>query len=439
MIPQIAVRVAGLSYSDLSEEAQERLKLCLLSNLSVGLAGVPYVALPEPFVTSGAYRLMSGRCAANPYAAAFWNGAVMHARTQDDFDPLGNIHVGTVVLPALLAECDRRPMSGRQFLEALAVGYMVAVGLSRYCSSATSPKGFRSTGYFSPFGAAAAIAKARGLDKDRIVDVLGLTTAFAGGTTQTWIDGSDEWQLHPAIAARTGLEATDYAEAGARGGAGGLDGSAGLYHALLGECPSFDVIEPHLEPSISIVESVIKRFPVSGICQSVVLAAEAVAARIDEIESIETVQVEMNGFEMRYPGTSNRGPTFRSFGDRLMSAAFCTASVLANGCLTLQDFQTSENPARDRLLPRISLAEDGAMPLLSARVTALTTGGAIVSETVRNARQAINIDWSSVKEWGSELWNEAGMPVGAFAASYAAIRELDTAVEVDLGPWHRER
>src|ERR1700723_1322902 len=164
MVREIAELVAAFDLDDLSAHAARRLNLILLANLSVAAAGVPYCVFTEP-AKGSPYRLTSGSTTSNAAAAAFWNAAVMHARTQDDFHPVGNIHIGTLVIPALLAIADEIPVTGREFLSALAVGYMVAVGLSRSSSPLTSPRGLRSTSLYGPFGVAAAVGTLRSLPK----------------------------------------------------------------------------------------------------------------------------------------------------------------------------------------------------------------------------------------------------------------------------------
>ncbi len=432
MNEEIAQRVASLTYEGLSEPARERLLLCLLANLSVGVAGVRYCVLPEPAMAGGRFMLLSGRAAANAHAAAFWNAAVMHARTQDDFHPVGNLHIGTVVIPALLATVDDAQISGRRFLDALAAGYMVATGMSRSASPKTTPRGVRSTGYYSPFGAAAAVARARGLDAGHIANALALTTVFAAGTTQAWIDGSDEWQLHPAHAAETGLRVVELDSQGIRGGAHALDGKAGFYHALLNEDVSFDAIRGDFEPSAAIEESAIKRYPVSGICQSVVLAAERAAARIGDAGTIKSVLVEMNPFEITYPGTLNRGPEFRSFGDRLMSATFCAAAVLSRGTLQFEDFHGARSGLRDRVVGATEVRKDDGLGLLSSRVTVELADGEKVVEKVENSREEVRIDWELVRDWGADLWQEAGRERSAFDTCLDAVRGLSKAREVHL-------
>ena len=432
MIEEISQRVADLSLDRLSEAARERLTLCLLANLAVGIAGARYCVVPEPAAGAGTYSLLSGGRARDARAAAFWNAAAMHARTQDDFHPVGNLHIGTVVIPALMAVANEVELSGRAFLEALAAGYMVATGLSRSASPRTTPRGVRSTGLYAPFGATAAVARARGLDPCTTASALALTTVFAGGTTQAWLDGSDEWQLHPAHAAESGLRACELAALGVRGGAHALDGRAGFFNALHGEPVLFDTIEADFDPSAALEESVIKRYPVSGICQSVVLAAERAAGRLPESPEIRSVLVEMNSFEITYPGTLNRGPDFRAFGDRLMSATFCAAAVLARRGLVFDDFQGAADPLRDRIIARTEVRKDDGLPLLSSRVTVTVGNGEKVVELVRDSRAEVRIDWETVTPWTVDLFADADKNRNECEAAIAAIRGLAGSPRVDF-------
>lgn len=406
MIHQIAKRVIELDWETLNDPARSRLSLTLLANLSVGIAGVSYTVFSAP-KSSGPYRLLGGGTAADAAAAAFWNAAAMHARTQDDFHPVGNLHIGTVVLPALMAVADEVPVSGREFLSALAAGYMVAVGLSRRFSPITTPRGLRSTCLYAPFGAAAAVAKLRGASVDEVANALALAVSFTGGTTQTWIDGSDEWQLHAGLSSEGGYRAAEFARGGVVGGAHALDGPAGFYHAVSGERPSFAKLEADFDPCTAIEEIAIKRYPVSGICQSVVLASERIAVRLTDPDRIACVDVRMNEFEMNYPGTLSRGP-FHSFSSKLMSAAFCAGSTISHGHFHFRDFHNEINSEVSALIAKTNIKADAELPFLSAVIRVTLEDGNVLEERLLDSRMEVAIEWNGIDDWAASLWREAG-------------------------------
>lgn len=423
MISEIAQRAVRLNYNDLSAAAKDRLLLSLLANLSVGVAGVRYALVPDPAVDGGKFRLLSGKRAGSATEAAFWNGAVMHARTQDDFHPVGNLHIGTVVTPALFAIADETDISGVEFLSALAVGYMVAAGLSRPFSPVTTPRGLRSTCLYAPFGATAAVGRARKVSADILGSALALTTAYNAGVTQTWVDGTDEWQVHTGLGAQTGLSTIRLALAGVRGGEHALDGPSGFFRAVVGQEVTFATVAKDFDtPSLGIEENVLKRYPVSGICQSVVLSAERAVAQLKPGAEPRALRIHMNSFERGYPGNLNKGP-FRSFSDKLMSAAFCASSVVAHRGFRFEDFHSGPHSVRDRLIAATEVLEDKALPLLSSWVEIDTAEGKAVGR-VENSRAEVALDWSTIDPWATGLWEEAGRSRADYERCRDAVRNL---------------
>lgn len=433
MIKQVGESIASASWARLSPAAKEKLKHCVIANFSVALAGLPFARLPEPTASPQGHFLFSGRRTAAARDAAFWNAAVMHARTQDDFHPIGNLHAATVLFPAAMAAAEATEASGEQFLDALVAGYVAAAGLSCAFSPLTTPKGLRSTGLYSPFGAAAAAGRLAGLDAAGLGNAIALSASVAAGLTQCWVDGSDEWQLHVAQAAANGMLAVDLTRAGVRGGEHALDGKAGFFHAHAGVIPKFEDIAKDFDADRAVLDTVIKRYPVSGICQPVVRLAERIAQRQPlTAGQVKRVTIHMNPFEMRYPGTLNKGPDFRSFSDVLMSAAFCCASVLANGRFEFKDLLELRRPERDRVIAATDVRDDPALPTLSCRIDIELKSGASMSDTLLEGGKELAIDSSSIDEWAVGLWREAGRSQAQYRGFRAAVDALERGTTRDV-------
>lgn len=417
---ELAHAACGLTLASLTPAARARLDLCVLANLTVGVAGVPATRIPAPSAAAGRYALLDGRSAERAEDAAFYNGCAMHARTQDDFHPVGNLHLATVVLPAALAAAQETDCSGERFLEAVAAGYQVAVGISRPLSAVTTPSGLRSTTLYAPFGATAAVARIHGLDMAATAGALGLTTSLVGGTTQCWIDGSDDYQMHAGHAAEMGLRAVRLTRAGMRGALRGFEGSSGLLKAFAG---LMQLPEPlDLDASRAIEQTVLKRYPVSGICQPIVYLAERLAAQGVRAADVAHIRVEMNPQEMRYPGNQNRGP-FHSFSDVLMSAACCLASVLVQGRLDFQDLLKLENPQRQALIERVEIVEDPALGKLSDRIEVRLNDGRVLRDEVLSAGDVVSPTLQDIDPWAASLWAEVGRG-SAYPAFRAAVYGL---------------
>lgn len=406
MIGPIGELLHAVSWRALGEAARRKLLLCLYANTAVGVAGRSAMRLPRPAAGPG-HLLLDGGGTPGTREAAFYNAALMHARTQDDFHPIGNLHIATCVLPAILAEAERRASPGEAFLDAMAAGYAAAAGFSRQFSPVSSPRGLRSTSLYSALGAAAAVARLRGQNAQGIGNTIGLAAQSAFGTTQCWRDGSDEYQLHAANAAAQAISCAELTDAGVRAGAGALDGPSGFYPGLLGRTPRLEEIAGDFAADAAIVETVLKRYPVSGICQPVVHLSAKLAPQLAG-RRVERVQVEMNEFEMNYPGTLNAGPEFRSFSDRLMSARFCAASVLAAGRFDFDRFIQPLAPEVARLVAATDVRAGADLGTLSCRVAITLADGTVLRGELRDGGNELAMNWDTIGDWCAELWTAGG-------------------------------
>src|SRR6185295_6817349 len=121
--------------------------------------------------------------------AAFINGTAAHGEDFDDTFEGGPVHAGAVVVPAVLAACERHNPDGRAALLGIAVGVEVLCRLSLVVPKAIHRAGFHPTAVFGAMGAAAGVAAALKLDKKQIVDALGVAGSMATGIIEYLAEG----------------------------------------------------------------------------------------------------------------------------------------------------------------------------------------------------------------------------------------------------------
>src|SRR6202140_2667353 len=117
----------------------------------------------------------------NAAGAAFVNGTAAHGEDFDDTFEGGPVHAGAVIVPAVLAACERHSPDGRMGLTGIAVGTEVLCRLSLVVPKAVHKAGFHPTAIFGAMGAAAGVGAALGLNAKQIVDALGIAGSLAGG------------------------------------------------------------------------------------------------------------------------------------------------------------------------------------------------------------------------------------------------------------------
>jgi 2-methylcitrate dehydratase PrpD len=317
----VAQELADRALRPVPAAAAERLRAVTLTNVAAGIG-----ELGRAGELIGRIPLGGGTA-----DVAFELGMRLHARTQDDFHPAGRIHVGAVTLAATLALADR---AGDRLLDCLAAGYETMCAVAVRYSPEAQRRGARPTGVFGPIGAAASAGVALGLDRDGIANAIGLAAARSGGTMQSWLSGTDEWLLELGAAARAGVEAALFTEAGAVASPEAFEGSAGWAKAVFADDDVSLLREAIAAPGSYTNEVAVKPYPVSGIAQVPTDLARRAHEALQGREP-RSVVVRLAEAEARYPGTTNRGP-FQSRSAALMSVGFCIACALTDGTVRLE-------------------------------------------------------------------------------------------------------
>jgi 2-methylcitrate dehydratase PrpD len=164
--------------------------------------------------------------------AAFVNGTAAHGEDFDDTFEGGPVHAGAVVLPAVLAACEKHNPDGRMALIGVAVGCEVLCRLSVVVPKAVHKAGFHPTAVFGAMGAAAAVGAALGLNAKQIVDALGIAGSMAGGIIEYLAEGAWTKRLHAGWAAQSGIRAALLARGGFVGPRTVFEGVHGLFHGF---------------------------------------------------------------------------------------------------------------------------------------------------------------------------------------------------------------
>src|SRR5712672_1757960 len=97
--------------------------------------------------------------------AAFVNGTAAHGEDFDDTFEGGPVHAGAVVVPAVLAACERHNPDGRMALSGIAVGVELMCRASLVAPKLIHKAGFHPTAVLGAMGAAAGVGAALGLNE----------------------------------------------------------------------------------------------------------------------------------------------------------------------------------------------------------------------------------------------------------------------------------
>ena len=230
----------------------------------------------------------------NAAGAAFVNGTAAHGEDFDDTFEGGPVHAGAVIVPAVLAACERHNPDGRMALIGIAVGTEVLCRLSLVVPKAVHKAGFHPTAIFGAMGAAAGVGAALGLNAAQIVDALGIAGSMAGGIIEYLAEGTWTKRLHAGWAAQSGIRAALLARAGFIGPRTVFEGTHGLFqgfaHTAHGDYDALvgDFGERWVTDTLAF-----KPYPCGTMAQPYIDCARRLAARGVRAEDIKEIVCEV--------------------------------------------------------------------------------------------------------------------------------------------------
>ena len=250
----------------------------------------------------------------------------MHFRTQDDYDPGGRVHVGAVVIPAVLAVTETSPFP------AMAAGYAVTTCVARPYRDEAEVRGLRPTGLFGSISTRQLRVSVWGS-----VGISSLSHSnwpaprFVAAPISPGSTAATNGSSRVAGASRSGVEAALLAREGLHGSKRRVRGSCpdGPI-AYFGDENAEALRKQMLEPDLHIDRVALKRYPVSGIARVPRPPFRPRLGRRFGSRIPERFEIRMRSGELAYPGSANKEPVFTR-SSSLMSVARCASIAYLRG------------------------------------------------------------------------------------------------------------
>ncbi len=174
----------------------------------------------------------SGGVKLPPMSAAFINGAAIHQYDFDDVHDAVTCHpTASSLVPALTAAEERKGISGKELILAVALGSDLTCRVSRAVVGAHGHPWYRAP-VVGMFGATAAAGKILGATAAQFVEAFGLALPQIGGTYASLHGtGSSVRSIRDGLAYRNGVLSALMAVRGLRGDPDVFDGKFGFYQA----------------------------------------------------------------------------------------------------------------------------------------------------------------------------------------------------------------
>jgi 2-methylcitrate dehydratase PrpD len=205
----LARYIVNARYEDLPANVRKEGTRTLLNWIGVAVGGSHHetvdraVAALAPFSGPAQASLLGRRDRFDIMNAAFLNGVSSHIFDFDDTHLKTIIHPAGPVASAIVALSEYRPVSGKDFLNALVLGIETECRIGNAVYPNHYDIGWHITGTAGVFGAAAAAGKLLGLSEQQMVWALGLAASQPVGLRESF--GSMNKSFNPGRAASNGL------------------------------------------------------------------------------------------------------------------------------------------------------------------------------------------------------------------------------------------
>jgi 2-methylcitrate dehydratase PrpD len=293
----LAEKIVALKHDSLPAATRRKCE-----DLLIDVVGLCVTARNEDYIASslGGWD-DDGPCTAIGHArtltasgAAFVNGTAAHGEDFDDTFEGGPVHAGAVIVPAVLAACERHNPDGRMALLGITVGTEVLCRLSLVVPKAVHKAGFHPTAIFGAMGAAAGVGTALGLNAQQIVDALGIAGSMAGGIIEYLAEGAWTKRLHAGWAAQSGIRAALLARGGFVGPRTVFEGVHGLFHGFAHTTEgNYDALTGDFGTRWVTDTLAFKPYPCGTMAQPYIDCAKRLAARGIKPEDIESIVCEV--------------------------------------------------------------------------------------------------------------------------------------------------
>ena len=175
--------ILNLTWDSLPEKTRQVVRLCVLDAIGCAVAGSCCEQLPAQVETSinqghgGESPVWGTDFSLNPGWSIFFNAHTAAYYDLDDGHRRAQGHPGAAIIPVALTMAHQLKLSGKDFLEALVVGYEVAIRSALVIRSLGGPR--KGSGGWVAVGAAAAAARLMGCSPAQVLNAIGLAEYYA--------------------------------------------------------------------------------------------------------------------------------------------------------------------------------------------------------------------------------------------------------------------
>lgn len=352
----------SVQFKDIPQSVKNKLNIIVMDSigLMISAKNEPYIkSLVEALNEKGDCSLIGHNKKVSPFNASIINGTAVHGEDFDDTFEGTPVHVGAVMVPAMLAAAQARKFSGNEFLKGLAIGSELICRLALVAPTAVHRQGFHPTAIFGAFGASIGISSALGSSSNQMVSSLGIVGSMASGIIEYLAEGTSTKRLHPGWAAGCGWQSANIGKSGFVGPRTVFEGTHGVFNTFAKTTikPEFSYLTNELGSRWECQKLAIKPYACGTMAQPFIdcsIKLKPEISNINEIDRIVARVGEGTVHRLWEPLAEKQNPS-SPYGAKF-SVPYCIAVGLIDGQAGLKQFTEKrlQDPSLLNLASKVS-------------------------------------------------------------------------------------
>lgn len=366
---EIATWAKELQFADIPEEAARTAESAFVDTIGVILAGSTRGAGEEAGDLAsqltargtGHVRVLGRDIKASLTDAVFANGTAGHCLDWDDFTMFIPGHPSVTTIPAILGVGDIHPVSGKEALAALVLGWQVHCYLGAPICPGHHDCGWHSTATLGAFSAAAATAYLLDLDVDAFTEAMNMAASTPAGLLR--MHGTMTKPMHVGQALRSGVSAGLLAQRGFTADGNAIGGENGFFDLYADrEGPNLDAL-PAVDAEWFILskDANVKKYPSCGFTHTIIEGAKQLTVSHD-IQPDEVDNVRIDGSSLARKALKHDDPD--NTDQAKFSAHYAAAIGILHDRIGVEAFDETNlaDPEIEALRRRVTYEIDPDLP-----------------------------------------------------------------------------
>ena len=263
---ELARYAAGVRFEDLPLEAVRLTRSCILHQLGATMLGstMPWTQPFHRYIEEYGGRPEGtianfGTWVAAQDAALVNSTFAAGSGMEDGFQTAPG-SAGGVTVPVALALAEKAPISGKEVIGAVALGYDLMWRLQNAMMPSIILRGFHPPSVCGVFVATAVAGRLAGLGEEDMATALGVAASHAAGTLEFDQTGGDVNIMHRGLGARHGIQSVLLTRLGVTSPGAPLEGKRGICHTFA-DTADWDVLFQGLGQDFKVLDVCFRQYP----------------------------------------------------------------------------------------------------------------------------------------------------------------------------------